>query len=58
MVPSEAVKCQKHEESKDLSIDEINYQVFTTRDCVRIGMKFLVSYKITNPELTLSTLMC
>ncbi len=54
--PSKAAKKAKSEESKNIKDDELNYEVFTTQDGLRVGVKVLVTYKITEPELTLKEL--
>ena len=54
--PSEESKKAKRAETKDIKEDELNYEVFTTRDSLRIGVKLLVTYKIKEPEITLKTL--
>lgn len=47
----------KHQRQKEGAIaDEIAYQVFTTKDSLKVGVKLMVAYAITNPEITIAKL--
>lgn len=52
--PSDDTKLQRQ---KDGAVrDEIAYEVFTTKDSLKVGVKLMVAYAIKNPEITLAEL--
>jgi regulator of protease activity HflC (stomatin/prohibitin superfamily) len=54
--PSDATKIERRKENSKVTDDEINYEVFTTKDSLRVGVKLLVAYTIADPEKALSLL--
>ena len=54
--PSEEEKAERIKSNKNISYERLNNYVFLTSDSLEIGMKLLVSYKITEPFKTLSQL--
>lgn len=48
--PSEETKRNRKRENASIDINEINYEVFTTKDSLRVGVKLLVAYKIVDPR--------
>lgn len=54
--PSDKSKDRRKKENKETPPDEINYEVFTTKDGLKIGVKLLVAYEISNPELAIRKL--
>lgn len=54
--PSEEEKAERIKSNKNITYERLNNYVFLTSDSLEIGMKLLVSYKITNPFKTLSQL--
>lgn len=54
--PSEEEKAERIKSNKNISYERLNNYVFLTSDSLEIGMKLLVSYKITDPFKTLSQL--
>jgi len=54
--PSEQEKAERLKNNKNISSERLNHYVFLTSDSLEIGMKLLVSYKITEPHKTLSLL--
>ena len=54
--PSEDEKLQRLKNNKDITSERLNHYVFLTSDSLEIGMKLLVSYKITEPHKALSLL--
>lgn len=54
--PSEAEKKKRSKNNPNISADELNHYVFTTKDNLKICMKLLVSYRIIDPNTTLSQL--
>jgi hypothetical protein len=57
--PSEDTKKTRMAESANLkpNADEINLEIFTTKDSLRVGVKLLVSFMITKPHKALSVLL-
>jgi regulator of protease activity HflC (stomatin/prohibitin superfamily) len=54
--PSEDEKKQRLKNNDKITSERLNHYVFLTSDSLEIGMKLLVSYKITDPHKTLSLL--
>src|SRR3990167_2078759 len=54
--PSEEVKNQRRLDNSKASADEIAYELFTTRDSLKVGVKLMVAYQIDRPQLALSSL--
>lgn len=54
--PSAEEKQRRHVDNPHISADELNNYVYTTKDSQRIGVKLLVSYRITDSHKTLSQL--
>ena len=54
--PSEEEKNKRLKNDKNITPERLNHYVFLTSDSLEIGMKLLVSYKITDPNGTLSLL--
>lgn len=58
--PSESTIARRTKENstseKDIDYLDVNYEVFRTSDGLPIGVKVLVVFKITDPELTLAKL--
>ena len=54
--PSEQTKKQRQAENKSSSQDQINYEIFTTRDGAPVGVTLLVTYTISDPEKALKHL--
>lgn len=54
--PSEEQKKERLANNKNISPERLNHYVFLTSDSLEIGMKLLVSYKITDPHKCLSLL--
>jgi regulator of protease activity HflC (stomatin/prohibitin superfamily) len=52
--PSEAVRNKNLQQG--IKKEEANFDYFYTADQVKVGVRFLVNYRIQKPELTLSTL--
>lgn len=55
--PSEATKAQRKKENKNLTPDEINYEVFTTKDSLKVGVQLLIAFSIVDPEKALTNLI-
>lgn len=51
--PSELTKRARRLENNRASNDEINYDIFSTRDSLKVGVKLLVAYRIADPEKAL-----
>ncbi len=51
--PSETTKRARRGENARASNDEINYDIFSTRDSLKVGVKLLVAYRISDPEKAL-----
>ncbi|KAJ3063080.1 hypothetical protein HDU98_001059, partial [Podochytrium sp. JEL0797] len=54
--PSERVKAERRRENSKANTDELNYEIVTTRDSLKVGVKLMMTYRIDNPELLLSVL--
>lgn len=54
--PSEETRIQRRKENPNGADDEINYEVFTTKDSLKVGVKLLVAYKVINPMKLLQVL--
>jgi len=54
--PSDEEKKKRHRDNSQISADELNHYVYTTKDNLKICMKLLVSYHIKDPYKTLSQL--
>lgn len=54
--PSEETKADRRKENKNLTDDEVNYEIFTCRDSLKIGIKILLVYRILDAKKTLSML--
>lgn len=54
--PSEYEKKERLKNNDKITSERLNHYVFLTSDSLEIGMKLLVSYKITDPHKTLSLL--
>jgi len=54
--PSEYEKKRRHRSDQNISADELNHYVFMTKDCLKIGMKLLVAYRIKDSHKALSQL--
>jgi len=54
--PSPNTKRQRREEDRTLALDAINYEVFMTKDSLKVGVKLLVAYKISHPLVALTEL--
>ncbi|KAJ3070059.1 hypothetical protein HDU98_006912 [Podochytrium sp. JEL0797] len=54
--PSERVKAERRRENAKANTDELNYEIVTTRDSLKLGVKLMMTYRIDNPELLLSVL--
>jgi regulator of protease activity HflC (stomatin/prohibitin superfamily) len=54
--PSERTMARRRSEEKQSNPDEINYEIFRTKDGLPIGVKLLIVYRITDPELALRSL--
>lgn len=52
--PSMKTKKQRQEERKQATRDEVNYEIFTTSDSLKVGVKLLVAYKISDPKKALA----
>jgi hypothetical protein len=55
--PSEATKKEKKKDNSKATEDEIAYEVFTTKDSLRVGVKLMVAYEIADPALALKRLV-
>jgi len=49
-------KKNKKDEEDDYDYEDINYEVFSTSDSLRVGMRLLVVYQVDKPDLTLAKL--
>jgi len=54
--PSDATKESRRKENAHATSEDINYEVYTTRDSLKIGVKLLIVYRVVNPEQTLRQL--
>jgi len=54
--PSKERKRQRLADNRNANLDEITYDVFTTRDSLKIGVKLAVVYRIKNPTLAITHL--
>jgi regulator of protease activity HflC (stomatin/prohibitin superfamily) len=54
--PSEQEKAERLKNNNNISAERLNHYVFLTSDSLEIGMKLLVSYKITDAHKTLTLL--
>lgn len=54
--PSEATKIQRKKDRPHASAEENSYEIFTTRDSLKVGVKLLVAYRISDPYLAISSL--
>lgn len=54
--PSEETKRQRRLDNPKASTDEITYEIFTTKDSLKVGVKLLVAYKIGDPRRAFSLL--
>ncbi len=54
--PSEEEKNKRTKNDRNISPERLNHYVFLTSDSLEIGMKLLVSYKISDPIKTLTLL--
>jgi regulator of protease activity HflC (stomatin/prohibitin superfamily) len=54
--PSEETKMLRKKENPQISAEELNYEIFVTKDSLRVGVKLLVAYKITDPRKAITEL--
>ncbi len=54
--PSEETKEARRAENAKASTDEVNYEIFTTKDSLKVGVKIMVAYQIEDPEKALRSL--
>ncbi len=54
--PSEETKKQRKRDNPAASTDEVAYEIFTTKDSLKVGVKLLVAYRIAHPQQALSRL--
>jgi hypothetical protein len=54
--PSEDTKAEKRKDNSKATEDEIAYEVFTTKDSLRVGVKLMVAYEISDPALAMRRL--
>lgn len=54
--PSEDTKRQRRLDNPKATTDEITYEIFTTKDSLKVGVKLLVAYKIRDPKCAFSLL--
>jgi len=54
--PGDETKKKRKEENPHASDDEINLDIFTTKDSLRVGVKIMVAYRITDPSKALVNL--
>jgi hypothetical protein len=55
--PSEDTKAEKRKDNSKATEDEIAYEVFTTKDSLRVGVKLMVAYEIDKPEVAMRRLV-
>jgi regulator of protease activity HflC (stomatin/prohibitin superfamily) len=55
--PSEETKKEKRKDNSKATEDEIAYEVFTTKDSLRVGVKLMVAYEISDPALAMRRLV-
>lgn len=54
--PSEETKLARKRENPQATTDEVNYEIFTTKDSLKVGVKIMVAYEIEDPELAFAKL--
>ncbi len=54
--PSEKTKKARLRDDKDAKSDELSFDIFTTNDSVKVGVKLLVAIQIANPTLAMKRL--
>lgn len=54
--PSEETKVARKRENPQATTDEVNYEIFTTKDSLKVGVKIMVAYEIEDPEVAFSKL--
>jgi regulator of protease activity HflC (stomatin/prohibitin superfamily) len=55
--PSEETKKEKRKDNSKATEDEVAYEVFTTKDSLRVGVKLMVAYEISDPALAMRRLV-
>ncbi|EKD70214.1 MAG: hypothetical protein ACD_46C00599G0003 [uncultured bacterium] len=56
LFPSDDTKEQRKKDNPRSSSEEVSYEIFTTKDSLKVGVKLLVAYRIRDPQLVLSIL--
>ena len=54
--PSEQTKEARRKENPRATNEDVNFEVYTTRDSLKIGVKLLIVYRVVDPEQTLRQL--
>ncbi len=54
--PSETTKKERKRDLPNATAEEISYEMFTTRDSLKVGVKVLVAFRISDPYLAISIL--
>ncbi len=54
--PSEETRQTRENENKEATSGELSYEIFTTKDSLKVGVKIFVAYQVTDPYKAISKL--